>query len=270
MAGRSQYSREEVEEILRRAAERTDAGSDGLHHEDLVAAAREAGIDVGAVEVAVGEVAARRTEQQWVATWDARRKRRFGSHLMTYLVVMAFLFLVNLLTGGVWWFLWPVAIWGMVVALHATRALPAPSPEQAEKVTRRERRRSEAARVREQRRAARDELRRKMLAARERRTGAEKEFERAVENGVAALLEAFAQRMEGSRRRDRRPVPDTEFNRYVAQRKGGLEAEARAASAAPERGPRVRVIADDESHAAADEEEDDASSDHAHRGRARR
>src|SRR5690625_1544273 len=102
-SGTPRYSRDEVEEILRRAAERTHDHGDALTHDELVSAAREAGIDVGALELAASELAIRREDERAVHAWDARRKRRFGSHAITFLIVIAGLVLLNLLTGGPWW-----------------------------------------------------------------------------------------------------------------------------------------------------------------------
>lgn len=219
--GRRGYSRDEVEEILRRAAERThnDAG-DALTHDELVSAAREAGIDVGAIEDAASELAVRREEARAVAAWDARRKRRLASHLITYLIVNAGLFLLNLVTGGVWWFLFPLLGWGIAVALQAASALRAPTPDQIEKVSRKERRRREAEAKRAARRAAAEEMREKFRRARAQRGSAERQFELAVESGVTALMEVVARKIEQAARGPERPLPDSEFNRYVARKKG--------------------------------------------------
>ena len=43
----------------------------------------------------------------------------FYSHLATYGGVIGLLFLIDLLTGGVWWFFWPLFGWGIGVAAHA-------------------------------------------------------------------------------------------------------------------------------------------------------
>lgn len=242
------YTREEVEEILRRAAERTHASGDSLLHDELLAAAREAGIDVSAVEQAAGELAETRQDRLAVEAWKASRRRAFTSHALTWAVVNAGLFLVNLLTGGVWWFLWPLLAWGVFVAMHGLRAMREPTPAQVERVARRDRRRREAERKREARRAEREARRHRDREQRERRKRIEKEFERAVESGVAALLAAATKRIDAVTRRDEGPLPDTEFNRYVARKKGGPTG-ARVADvesahvvdveSAP--GPRVRV-----------------------------
>ncbi|HEX3652667.1 MAG TPA: 2TM domain-containing protein [Rhizomicrobium sp.] len=48
--------------------------------------------------------------------------RRFRQHLITYIAVMAVLFLVNAATGGFWyghwWFFWIALIWGVILALE--------------------------------------------------------------------------------------------------------------------------------------------------------
>ena len=55
-----------------------------------------------------------------------RAKRRVGVlkgfyiHLATYIAVMALLFLIDFLTGGVWWFYWPLLGWGIGIVAHAS------------------------------------------------------------------------------------------------------------------------------------------------------
>lgn len=267
------YTREEVEEILRRAAERMHAegGTAGLDerlaHEELVDAAREAGIDPRAVEEAVGEVAEQRRDRLAVQRWVAARRRRFASHLITWAVVNAGLFLVDLLSGGGWWFFWPLLGWGIFVALQGLRALRAPTPEQVQRVTRRERRRLEAERKREARRLEREARRDRDRAQRERRKRVERDFDRAVESGVTALMGVIANRIEAAARASHAgPLPDTEFNRYVARRKQGAPTEpggaavargevARVASGAG--APRVRVEERDDEGAGRDDDGDE-------------
>lgn len=49
--------------------------------------------------------------------------RRFRQHLVTYIAVVALLFIINVLTGGFWyghwWFFWVALIWGVFLALQA-------------------------------------------------------------------------------------------------------------------------------------------------------
>ncbi|MCC0179622.1 2TM domain-containing protein [Waterburya agarophytonicola K14] len=54
-----------------------------------------------------------------------RAKRRvrvlkgFYIHLATYIAVMALLLLIDFLTGGGWWFYWPLLGWGIGIVAHA-------------------------------------------------------------------------------------------------------------------------------------------------------
>ena len=56
-----------------------------------------------------------------------RAKRRvheikdFYGHFATYGGVMGLLFLIDLMTGGVWWFYWPLLGWGIGIVVHAFR-----------------------------------------------------------------------------------------------------------------------------------------------------
>ncbi len=59
------------------------------------------------------------------ARYDRARKRveelrEFYRHLVTYLVVNAFLFVLNKLTSpGHDWFIWPLLGWGIGIVIHA-------------------------------------------------------------------------------------------------------------------------------------------------------
>jgi hypothetical protein len=45
--------------------------------------------------------------------------RGFYVHLMIYLVINAGLFLIDLVSGGGWWFYWPAIGWGIGLGAHA-------------------------------------------------------------------------------------------------------------------------------------------------------
>lgn len=112
MTSGRRYSDREVRTILERAAHHER--SDGLSHEDLLAAAREAGIDTDAVEKAAQEL-------DGLQAWDeareriiARRRSGFFSHLWAFIGVQLFLLALNLLTTpGYLWFLFPLLGWGL-------------------------------------------------------------------------------------------------------------------------------------------------------------
>ena len=54
-----------------------------------------------------------------------RAKRRVGVlkgfyiHLATYIGVIGLLLLIDFLTGGGWWFYWPLLGWGIGIIAHA-------------------------------------------------------------------------------------------------------------------------------------------------------
>ena len=47
-----------------------------------------------------------------------RAIRRLRRHILAYVAVNGALFLIDLLTPGPWWFLWPMFGWGVAVAAH--------------------------------------------------------------------------------------------------------------------------------------------------------
>lgn len=43
----------------------------------------------------------------------------FYTHLTVFVLVNTFLFLLNLFSGGGWWFYWPLLGWGIGIVAHA-------------------------------------------------------------------------------------------------------------------------------------------------------
>ena len=173
-----QYSRDEVEEILRRALETQPVET--LSHRDLVDAAVEAGIDAADVEAAAKQIEEEREvriEEERVLT---ARKKRFLQWIYTYVVVNAGLFVIDIMSGPGWWVQWVLAGWGIALALGARRAL---LPDR------------ERLRARARRRIAK------------RRRGdwekqVRKEVDRAIQVGVDALVDAASRKISAGR-----PVP---------------------------------------------------------------
>ena len=51
----------------------------------------------------------------------AETLRAYYTHLLVFVVVNVGLFFINLLTrgdDGSWWFYWPLAVWGIAIAIH--------------------------------------------------------------------------------------------------------------------------------------------------------
>ena len=262
------YSREEMEEIFRRAAEHTQfaqSGADAIRYEDLVAAAREVGIDPSSVAEVAQKVEAERhlvarkaDEDEIVRHELSERRHRARRGLLTYSIVTAFLVALDFMTPGGPWAQWVALIWGLFVALRMGRAMLEPSRSERERIIGREtKRRVKKAREEQRRRAAeewkqrlhaqQEAIRRELAQQEERRRDrareqrqsnrelerASREFEHAVEEGVTQLLTALAKRI-GEAARDE--LPKGEFGDFVRrerQRASGVPVERPA--------PRVRV-----------------------------
>lgn len=66
------------------------------------------------------------------AAYERARKRvedirGYYIHLMIYAVVNAGLFLIDALTGGGWWFYWPLLGWGIGVGAHTVSMIASSS-----------------------------------------------------------------------------------------------------------------------------------------------
>lgn len=165
------YDQEEVDAILERALRAQAKDGTRLTHEELVAAAAEVGIPKEAIDAAAREgetLAARASDAQLLASWKRRARLGFARHFVVYFLVVAMLVLANFLTAPhVPWFGIVALGWGIGIAMHFMNVFFADE----ERVLQRARRRAEK------------------LARRERWRKRSGEFERAVDQGVRALLE---------------------------------------------------------------------------------
>ena len=132
VAGRSMrnYSREEIEEIFRRAV--GQGGADGASHDDLVEAAQEIGLDRSAVESAVAELDYSQWSDELAEATRRRHRQKIVRAAVTLIVVSSFFAVVDWLSGEGWWFYWVGLTWALVWVLRARRAL-FPSDEEFER-----------------------------------------------------------------------------------------------------------------------------------------
>lgn len=180
----TQYSKEEADEILRRALE--DQRVDELSHAELIEVATEIGIERADVEEAAREL---REEQALDAERTAivsRRKRRFWGNFFTYGAVNSLLLMADFMQGPGWWAHWVAAGWGILLVL-AARPVFLPDRQKLDREAGKKLRRKQArARLQAQRAHASD-------------------LEIAVEAGVSALVEAASRHLSDDRpRRHRR------------------------------------------------------------------
>ncbi|WP_438026671.1 2TM domain-containing protein [Sorangium sp. So ce233] len=188
-----QYTEAEVRAILERALR--DAQTREVGHDELVAAAEEIGISRAAIEAASRDIELVRGEADARAAIVARRRKGFRSHLFSFVVVNAFLFAINVLTPGPWWFFWPLLGWGLGLAFHARAAL---SSDVSPRRIRREIERSAERARREELRRLKEQRRAERLERKQRLERSAEDLGHAVEEGVATVLSRIAQEIRGS------------------------------------------------------------------------
>lgn len=110
------YSDEEVRAILARALEKQQRRD--MSHEDLIAAAREVGVSEAELEEAAREEARRRENDREIEEWRTDNQRGLRAHTITWLSVTLLLASINVITGGIWWFLIPTLAWAVGLAAH--------------------------------------------------------------------------------------------------------------------------------------------------------
>jgi hypothetical protein len=261
----ARYSDEEAKEIIERALAGDLLDSGGFDHEDLVAAAREVGIDPAALEKAANEITIDREAERVVATKRRKRKRKWVNGFVTFAIVNAFLFGIDYVTPGGPWFYWPLLGWGLFVALSGARAFLPPGADATREEIGRERAKLLRARAKEAERRRRE-------AERAARKTAGSAFEETIERGVVAFLEAIATQVERASEKAEEEIrrgSSTGFESYVAGKRRGARGERAArAEAVPPAGPRARVEVDGDDSAPEHEEAETARRDQ-RSGRAR-
>lgn len=238
------YSDDELAAILRRALEKQAAGQDGFGHDELIAVAREVGLDEEAVESAIAELSHERGLEAIRESIRKRRRQAWHKHLVSYLAVIGGLLGMHLVGLIGPWVFWVVFGWGIGLALDTYSKLRAPTDEEVfrerERLNRHERRRRQAEARREaKRRRAQERAARKIRRARREDAGAQ--LEQVIEEGVTLLLGVAAKKLrEATAKMEREHrVPDTDFGRYVARKHAETQRKAPAV-------PQVRVELDED------------------------
>lgn len=254
--GARSYSDDELAAILRRALEKQAAEGGGFGHDDLIAAAREVGLDDAAVEQAIRELSHERSLADIAGAIKKRRREKWLRHLITYLAVVGGLLGMHFFAGAGAWVFYVAFGWGIGLALDTYGKLRAPTDQEVhrerDRLNRHERRRREAEARREaKRRKAEEKAARR--SRKHQRSEASENLERVIEEGVTLLLGAAAKKLrEATAEMERKhEVPNTAFGRYVA----GKQAEARAPQEARREPPRVRVDVDEDELPEPDERE---------------
>jgi hypothetical protein len=199
------YTQEEINEIIKRALGEQTRNERALSHSELVEIAAEAGIEREALERATAELAqahthelAQRDEFREIAAERTVQLKRFGASAVSFSLLNGFLYFIDgHFTGGSWYF-WPLLASGALLAMQVRHVI-----FPYDKILRR--RRSDESRF------AREAWKRRLFEGGTTVAQGAKEFETAVQSGVAALLRIATRKLEKhvereERRRDRGPT----------------------------------------------------------------
>ena len=257
------YSDDEVEAIFRRALERQVEEEDGYGREELVAAAREVGLDDDAIDRAVAELDGERHEGALRERMHAAAREKWLRSFATYIIIAGGFLGAHAFGLVGQWVYWMAFGWGLAVALRAITAWRGPTEEAVEKEQLRQNRKARRKAQAEARaQARRDAKARKRAHKRGRRQARVDKAERharrdraaghleaVIEEGVTLLLAAAAQKLreagERSAGRANSPrQPETDFQRYVAEQRG--ERRPTAPEPTPRPAPRARVAVEEQ------------------------
>jgi hypothetical protein len=193
------YTREEADEILRRALSQSQPGAaaEGISHDDLVAAAREVGIPEASILAAADQLGEHALVTERMTKLRGRKRRAFVRHLVVYLLIAGLMYLsvatdlFSVAPEGLAFLRVPMVLWAMLLVLFGFFQL-APNQEKLQK--RAEREIARERRVAERQRRLAEKSR---GAGRSRAPNGAKEFEAAVQEGVSALLSGAARAIRG-------------------------------------------------------------------------
>jgi hypothetical protein len=125
------FTQEEADAILRKAVERDPMG-DEMSRDQLASIAHEMGISADALGRAEAAWREERREQSLRAAFEGELRSGFKSHVAQFLLVNAFLFLINFFaTPDYFWFVYPLLGWGLGLAIQGAHTYRS-SPEREE------------------------------------------------------------------------------------------------------------------------------------------
>ena len=130
---RREYSTGEVGEIVRIALERQ--GSEGrISHDELLETAREIGVAAEDIEEAVAEEARIREARAAVEARQKLARQWFVADLVAFVVVNGAIYVVDRAVSGGRWFVFPLILWSIVLAIHAVFLVFAKEDDEAKRL----------------------------------------------------------------------------------------------------------------------------------------
>jgi hypothetical protein len=110
------FKDDEVYNIIRRALKNKPGNS--ISHSELLKTAKEFGLNENDIEHAINIEESILDEDVLKSEWLKKEQSDFKNHFGTFAIMMIVIFLVNLFTGGPWWFQWALLGWGIGMAFH--------------------------------------------------------------------------------------------------------------------------------------------------------
>lgn len=134
-----QFTAGDVNRIIRRALKIEQAET--ISHEELMETARELGIDAARIEEAIRLEKEAMEKERIRDSYKKRLRSRFTAGLWGFAVLNGFLFLIDLMTPGGWWFQWPLLGTAIPLLMRARYAF-FPTEDQIDQAMRRRERRA--------------------------------------------------------------------------------------------------------------------------------
>lgn len=127
------YTKSEVETILRRALEKSSSKDDTLTESDLIRIAEELNIDQNQIKTAIREQEQITQFENAKIIWKRKKKREFFQHLSSFVIINAFLVVLNIIiSGGIGWAIFAILGWGIGLTFDFIESF-FPSEEKVEK-----------------------------------------------------------------------------------------------------------------------------------------
>lgn len=245
------YSSNDVQAILGRALEQQRVHGEGeLSYEELVAIGRDVGLSEQAIAAAARQHESEGELDAELARRLSKERRGFLSHVATFVIINAFLMIMNLASGGPLWSFWPLFGWGMGLAFHLLSVALPNRERMREKAQASLLRRRRDDDKRREKTAKREQKERERFERDARRQALEQNahrIKRAVEERLSEAVADLANRLEGpaqnpppakSRVADARPRSRVEPTGQTRWNDAYEEAEAELHEAERRRGAR--------------------------------
>ncbi|ABA22410.1 conserved hypothetical protein [Trichormus variabilis ATCC 29413] len=115
------YNSEQMQQILQKAFARQQQGE--ISRQQIIEIASELGVSSASLQAAEQEWLSQEIGDKKRQRFHAQRREEFKTHLITFIGVNGFLFVLNLLTSpGYFWAIFPLLGWGLGLLFSSIKA----------------------------------------------------------------------------------------------------------------------------------------------------